>query len=122
MISYDDFSRVELRTARVMHAERVTGSDKLLRLDISVGDVDDAGSLITRQLVAGIGKNHEPEQLIGKMIIIVANLEPKMFRIKTEEGVVELESRGMLLAASNDTQGPVLLTTMEDIEGGSGVR
>lgn len=122
MISYDDFSRVELKTARVVHVERVTGSDKLIRLDISVGDVNDAGSSVTRQLVAGIGKKYEPERLIGKMIIIVANLEPKMFRIKTEEGVVELESKGMLLAASNDTQGPVLLTTMEEIGEGSGVR
>lgn len=122
MITYDLFKNIELKTALVKNAQRVDGSDKLIQLDVMAGDVDDMGVGVSRQLIAGIGKKYEPEQLVGKTIVIVANLEPKTFKIKTEGGEIELESKGMLLAASNENEGPVLLTTMEYIGGGSGVR
>jgi len=113
MITFDDFKKVELRTARVKTAERVTGSEKLIRLELelSAGDQEESAA---RQIVAGIGLKYSPEELIGKTIIIVANLEPRK--------LMGLESNGMLLAASNDEQGPVLLTTMGDIDPGSEVR
>lgn len=113
MINFDDFKKVELRTARVVVAERVEGSEKLIRLDLEVGK-DSAGEPLTRQIVAGIGLKYAPEDLIGKTIVIVANLEPRK--------LMGLESNGMLLAASNDHQGPVLLTVMEDIDSGSEIR
>jgi len=108
MISFDDFKKVELRVAVVRNAERVEGSDKLLRLELEDGSEDG------RQLVAGIGKKYNPEDLIGRTIIIVANLEPR--------SLMGIESQGMLLAASNEEEGPVLLTTMEAIDPGSEIR
>lgn len=113
MIHFDDFKKVELRTARVVTAERVEGSEKLIRIELEVGKGEE-GALATRQIVAGIGLKYAPENLIGKTIVIVANLEPRK--------LMGLESNGMLLAASNDSQGPVLLTTMDDIDSGSEIR
>lgn len=83
-IGFDDFTKVELRTARVLEAERVPDTDKLLRLQLEVGDE-------RRQIVAGIAAYYEPEAIVGKTIVIVANLKPAKIR-----GV---ESNGMLLAA-----------------------
>lgn len=107
MISYDTFRQSELKIARVKTVERVEGSEKLLKLSVQVGEEE-------RQIVAGIGKKYDPEMLIGKNIVIVANLEPR--------SLMGLESQGMLLAASNDTEGPILLSPMEDIASGSEVR
>lgn len=115
MITYDDFKKVELKTAKIKNVERVEGSDKLIKLTVDLGSEK-------RQIIAGIGKKYEPENLIGKTIIVVANLEPRSFTLRSDSGQVVLESQGMLLAASNETEGPVLLTTMEDISVGNEVR
>lgn len=105
-IEYSDFASVQLKTARIIRAERVNGADKLLRLDIEVGEEK-------RQIVAGIALHYKPEELVGKTIIIVANLEPAKIR-----GV---ESNGMLLAASaGDTLR--LLTVDGDLPTGSPVK
>ena len=85
-IEYTDFTKVELKTAKILEAEKIDGADKLLRLQVEVGDEK-------RQLVAGIALNYKPEELPGKMIVIVANLKPAKIR-----GV---ESNGMILAAGN---------------------
>ncbi|MBI9021054.1 MAG: methionine--tRNA ligase [Verrucomicrobia bacterium] len=85
VITYDDVMNVKLRTAKVLEAEKVEGADKLLRLQIEVGDEK-------RQLVAGIAQHYSAEEVIGKTIVIVANLKPAKIR-----GV---ESQGMLLCAS----------------------
>jgi methionyl-tRNA synthetase len=85
LIEYADFQKVQLRTARIMEAEKVPGADKLLRLQIDVGGE-------RRQIVAGIALHYEPASLIGKVVVVVANLKPAKIR-----GV---ESNGMLLAAS----------------------
>ena len=106
MISYDDFKKIELKTAKIENAERIEGSEKLIKLSVSLGEEK-------RQIIAGIGKKYEPENLIGKTIIIVANLEPR--------NLMGLESQGMLLAASNDAEGPILLTTINDISSGSAI-
>lgn len=107
MISFEDFKKIELKTAKVIFAERVENSDKLIKLEVSLGEEK-------RQIIAGIGKNYSPDELIGKTIIVVANLEPR--------SLMGLESQGMLLAASNESEGSVLLTTMGDISEGSEIR
>ncbi|MFA5000674.1 MAG: methionine--tRNA ligase subunit beta [Candidatus Paceibacterota bacterium] len=114
-VRYEEFSKIEFRIAEVISAERVEGSEKLLKLRVSLGDpFDSAQGKEPRQIIAGIGKAYEPEALIGKKIIIVANLEPR--------SLMGLESQGMLLAASTDTAGPVLLIPEENIDPGAEVR
>ncbi|MCF7740802.1 MAG: methionine--tRNA ligase [Candidatus Marinimicrobia bacterium] len=105
MIDIDDFAKVNLKIAQIKEAEPVEGADKLLKLQ-----VDDGEGI--RQLVAGIAKHYEIEDLIDQKIVIVANLEPaKIFGVKSE---------GMLLAAS-DQDGMALLTPLNDIEAGAEV-
>src|SRR5213082_3228384 len=100
-ITIDDFSKVELRVAQVKVAEKVKGADKLLRLEVDLGTE-------TRQILAGIAKAYEPESLVGRKIVIVANLAPRKMR--------GLESNGMLLAASLPPDGaPVLAGFLEDV-------
>ncbi len=107
MINYEEFSKVELKIATILEAERVEGSEKLIKLQLELGEEK-------RQIVAGIGKNYEPENLINKQIVIVANLEPRK--------LMGLESQGMLLAASSDDhEQVVLLTPMQEITSGSSV-
>jgi len=123
MINYDDFSKIQLRVAKILEASRVEGSDKLLKLILDAGDKDAAGTSISRQVLAGIGKVYEPENLIGKQIAIVANLEPRKFniKIKKSEELVEtlvLESNGMILAASDEST-IALLNPDKEIKPGS---
>ena len=89
VIDIDDFGRLELRVAQVTQAERVAGADRLLKLQITLGNED-------RQIVAGIAEFYSPEQMVGKKIIVVANLKPTVIR--------GIESRGMLLAAKKGSQ------------------
>lgn len=105
-ISYEDFKKIDLRVAEILSAERVEGSEKLLKLEVSLGDGK-------RQIIAGIGKQYPPEETVGKQIIIVANLEPRK--------LLGLESQGMLLAASTDQDGPILLTILSPIDSGARV-
>ncbi|MFQ5584146.1 MAG: methionine--tRNA ligase subunit beta, partial [Calditrichia bacterium] len=86
LITIEDFQKVELKTARIISAEAIPKADKLLKLQIDLGDEE-------RQLVAGIAQHYQPEELVGKTIIVVANLQPAVIR-----GV---ESRGMLLAVQD---------------------
>ena len=88
LIDIGDFAKVQLRVAEVVAAEKVEGADKLLKLQVAIGEE-------RRQIVAGIAQHYTPEQIVGKSIIIVANLKPAKIR-----GV---ESNGMLLAASHET-------------------
>ncbi|MDD3927216.1 MAG: methionine--tRNA ligase subunit beta, partial [bacterium] len=86
-IKYEDFARVDLRVARVVAAEKVEKADKLLKLEIDLGEES------TRTIVAGVAAYYTPEEMIGRQIVVVANLEPAVIR-----GVA---SNGMLLAASD---------------------
>ena len=105
IISFDEFTRVKLRVGRVLEASDHPNADKLIVLRVDMGDHQ-------RQLCAGLKGHYTPEQLIGKNIIVVANLAPRMMR--------GLESRGMLLAASSaDRSRVIVLTTDSDIEPGS---
>lgn len=112
-MTIDEFSVVDLRTAKVLEAERVPGSDKLVKLRLSLGGSEE------RNLVAGIGKAYAPEVLLGRTIVIVANLDPRTFRIKQPEGEpLELTSQGMLLAAHDAADQPVLLSVERDVPPG----
>src|SRR3989344_7816232 len=102
-INYESFSAVDLRVATVLSAERVEGSEKLLKLEVDLGDEK-------RQIVSGIAKSYNPESLVGKEIIIVANLEPR--------SLMGLESQGMVLAAGSDA-GPVLLIPEKEVAPGT---
>ena len=105
-IAIDDFIKVELRAATVLEAERVPKADKLLRLVIDVGEPQ------PRQILAGIAQHYAPEDVVGRKIIVVANLAPRKLR--------GLESNGMLLAASVGDDGrPVLATFGEDVPNGT---
>jgi len=103
-ITIDDFAKVELRVAQVKVAERVKGADKLLRLEVDLGNE-------TRQILAGIAEAYAPETLVGRKIVIVANLAPRKMR--------GLESNGMLLAASLEGGKPVLAGFLEDVPVGA---
>lgn len=106
MITYDDFAKLELRVGAIMSAEHVEGSEKLLKLGVDLGTEQ-------RVIVSGIAKSYEPEALIGKQVVIIANLEPRM--------IMGLESNGMLLAAS-DESGPVILMPEREVPPGTGIK
>jgi methionyl-tRNA synthetase len=105
LIEFQDFSKVQLRVAKVLTAERVAGTDKLMRLRIEIADT-------SRQIIAGIAQFYSPEELIGRLIIVVANLKPAKLRGELSEG--------MLLAAKTDGR-LVLLTVDSDIPSGANV-
>ncbi len=105
VITIDDFAKVDLRVARVLAAEKVPGADKLLKLTIDVAERE------PRTLVAGIAKAYSPEQLAGRKVVIVANLQPRKLR--------GIESNGMIVAASLADGSPVLAAFLEDVPVGA---
>lgn len=108
MITIDEFRNVDLRVALVKTAERVPGATKLLRLEVDLGDE-------TRQILAGVAEWYQPEELVGKRIVVVANLQPATIR--------GLQSQGMLLAAGGRGPGANLgvLTLDREIPPGTRV-
>jgi len=105
-ITIDEFMKIQLKTAKVLSAERVPKSEKLIKLQVSLGTEQ-------RQIVAGIGKKYEPDALVGKTIVIVANLKPAK--------LMGIESQGMVLAAGDaDVRG--LLTIQEEVDPGTKVK
>lgn len=104
MISIDEFRKINLRVAKVLSAERVPKSEKLLKLQVSLGTEQ-------RQLIAGIAQHYKPENLIGKKIVVVSNLAPAK--------LMGQESQGMLLAASDNNGRLSIVTVAEDIDEGS---
>lgn len=107
LISIEEFKRIELRTAKIKSATRVEGADKLLQLEIDLGAE-------TRQIVAGIALSYKPEDLVGKTIVVVANLQPATIR--------GLQSQGMLLAAGEGDRIAVLTPEKSDIPPGLRVK
>ena len=87
-ISMDDFAKVDLRIARIVNCERVEGSTKLLRLTLDVGETDDAGQPRTRNVFSGIASVYQPEQLVGQLTVMVANLAPRKMKFGISEGMV----------------------------------
>ena len=106
MIEINDFAKVDLRVAEIVAAEKVEDADKLLKIRITLGDEE-------RQIVAGIAQHYAPEELIGKRIVVVANLKPAKLR--------GIESQGMLLAASDENTISIL-TPLKDVKVGSKVK
>ena len=105
-ITIDDFSKLDLRVAQIMAAERVPKTDKLMKLQVKIGEEE-------RTIVSGIAQHYEAEQLIGRNVIVIANLKPAKLR--------GIESRGMLLAAS-DGNGNLVLADAPGIASGSRVK
>ncbi|HEX8141730.1 MAG TPA: methionine--tRNA ligase [Pyrinomonadaceae bacterium] len=106
LIEIGDFAKVELRVGEVLTAERVPKSDKLLRLTIDLGEA------APRQVLAGIAEYYEPEKMVGRKVVVVANLKPRKLR--------GYESQGMILAASIGEEGrPVIATFTEDVPNGA---
>ena len=105
-IAIDDFMKVELRVAKIIEASEIEGADRLLKLQVDLGAEK-------RQLVAGIKKAYTPEELVGRHIVVVANLKPA--RLRGEE------SQGMLLAAQTD-DGPVLVSFDKEVPLGALVK
>jgi methionyl-tRNA synthetase len=103
-ISIEDFAKIELRVAQVKVAEKVKGADKLLRLEVDLGSE-------VRQIVAGIAEAYAPESLVGRKVVIVANLAPRKLR--------GLESNGMIVAATAEGGKPVLASFLEDVPVGT---
>jgi methionyl-tRNA synthetase len=103
-ITIDDFAKIELRVAQVKVAEKVKGADKLLRLEVDLGTE-------VRQIVAGIAEAYAPETLVGRKVVIVANLQPRKLR--------GLESNGMIVAASLEGGRPVLAAFLEEVPVGA---
>jgi methionine--tRNA ligase beta chain len=104
MIDFDDFKKVELRMGKVLSADRVEGSEKLIRYDVDFGEIG------KRQILSGIAKWYTPEELIGKTLPFVVNLEPR--------SMMGFESQGMLLATGNE-DGAVLLEPIKEVEPGA---
>lgn len=106
-INYDDFAKLELKVGTVDEAQKVEGSDKLLKLIVSLGEEE------KRQIIAGIGKTYEPEDIVGKQIVVLANLEPKT--------LMGMESQGMLLAGTNE-EGPIIISPELNLPDGARIK
>src|SRR5690625_5978986 len=100
MIDFDDFIKVDLRVARIDRAEEVDGADRLLRLHLDVGELG------KRQVLAGVRGHYSPDELNGRLTVVVANLKPRKMRFGVSEGMIlarseehtsELQSRGQLV-------------------------
>lgn len=107
MISFEDFKKVELKVGKILQAERIEGSDKLVKLQVDLGSEK-------RQIVAGIAQFYEPDKLIDREIAVVVNLEPRVLK-----GV---ESQGMLLAADGGESDPVILMPEKEVPPGSEIK
>lgn len=107
LISYDDFMKVQLKVAEIIEAEKVKKSEKLLKLKIKFENEE-------RQVIAGIAKHYEPENLIGKKVVVVANLQPAK--------LMGLESRGMILAVESEAGELQVLNVSEKVKNGTRVK
>lgn len=102
LINFEEFERIDLRAGKILEAERVENSDKLLKLQIDLGEEK-------RQILAGIGKVYTPEELINKTVIVIINLEPRV--------LMGLESQGMVLAVKDNNNLSVLVPEKEIVPG-----
>lgn len=103
IINFDDFEKLDLRIGKIIEAERMEGSDKIIKTIVDLGEEE-------RQILAGIGKYYSPEDLINKVVTVIVNLAPRK--------IMELESQGMILAVK-DEENLSILTTDKDIRIGS---
>ncbi len=103
MINFEDFKKLDLRIGKIVKAEAVEKSDKLLKLKIDIGEEE-------KQILSGIAEFYNPEELVNKQVVVVANLESR--------SMMGFESQGMVLAAG-DEEKPVLLIPEKEVNSGS---
>ncbi len=102
-MTIDEFQEIDLRVGKIVAAERIENSEKLLKLSVDIGE--------PRQIIAGIAKSYAPEDLVGREIVIVANLEPRT--------LMGLESQGMILAAHGENGEPIVLSVEREVSAGA---
>lgn len=107
MITFDDFSKIELKVGTVLEAEDVEESEKLLKLKVDLGDEE------PRQILAGVKQWYKPKDFVGKQVVVVVNLEPRI--------MMGLESNGMMLAADSKN-GPIFLKPAKKVTAGTKIR
>jgi len=105
LIDIDYFKKLDIRIGKVVNAEKIKGSKKLLKLVVDIGDE-------RRQIVSGIAEDYSPEELVGKLVVVLVNLQPAKF--------MGVESRGMILAAEKNGRA-ILLIPEKEIEAGAKV-
>ena len=103
-ITYEEFSKVKLKVGKILSAENLPGYNKILRLIIDLGDEE-------REIMSGIAKHYQPDEIVNKNVVVCTNLEPRKFG--------EQVSDGMVLAASDESGRPILLTVVENTNPGS---
>ncbi len=111
-MTLEDFQKVELKIGRIVAAERIDGSEKLLRLEVDLGGPDPEHPE-TRQVLSGIAKAYAPEDLLNKEAVLVTNLEPRE--------MMGLQSQGMILCARDADGKPVILTAAKEIPPGTAI-
>ena len=104
-MTIDEFQQSDLRVGKIVSAERVEGSEKLLKLRVDIAEPE------PRQILSGIAKAYAPEDIVGKSVVIIANLEPRT--------IMGMESKGMLLAAHGEDGSPVLVLPASDVPPGA---
>ncbi len=107
MITIDDFVKVELRVGTVLETEDLEDSEKLLKLKVDLGEKE------PRQILAGVKQWYKPKDFVGKQVVVVVNLEPKV--------MMGLASQGMMLAADSE-DGPIFLTVSKQVPSGTKIR
>ena len=115
-ITIDDFARIDLRIARIVSAEKVDGSTKLLRLTLDIGERDATGAPLTRNVFSGIQSAYTPERLSGKFTVMVANLAPRKMKFGVSEGMV------LAASAADDQTSPGLYVLEPDDGAEPGMR
>ena len=103
-ITYEEFSKVKLKVGKILSAENLPGYNKILRLIIDLGDEE-------REIMSGLAKHYQPDEIVDKNVVVCTNLEPRKFG--------EQVSDGMVLAASDESGRPILLTVVENTNPGS---
>ena len=110
-VQFDDFAKLDMRIGTVVSVEAVPNSEKLVRMMVDIGEKDEAGNPKYRQIIAGIKKWYPPETLIGRQIVIAANLAPRK--------LAGLESQGMLIAGHTEDGGAVIVSPEQPVFNGS---
>lgn len=103
LIDIEEFKKIDLRVGLIKSAERIKGSEKLIKLIVDLGELGE------KQVIAGLGKWYTPDYFVGKYVVIVANLKPRK--------LMGLESQGMLLATNTDP--PIIVTVASEVKPGS---
>lgn len=114
MITFEDFKKVEIKMGKIISCEKVENADKLLRLQVDFGPSTSSGSeRMTRQIISGIAESYTPEEMVGKTLPFVVNLEYRKFKGE--------ESQGMLVATGTGSDNVVLLEPNKEVEPGAEV-